>query len=361
MPKSPAYQWYPGDARRDTALQSCSFYARALWREMMDLMHDGEPYGHLTAGGVPITPAQLARIVGMPLPKIKTWMGELEERKVFSRTDSGVIYSRRMVRDEATRAARAAGGSKSLDHPNVPRPKHERINGRISLPPSSNGSFGGSPAARQQQMQCSSVLPEESSLIAAAAFAHTYENGGSSSKAIDLDGADQRRAIEQMAADLSTTLELVPEERRNAFRASAGGIIRGDTSGTWRDPRGDGGAVPWSERPPLFRLGLDKCVTEQQYGSGALDSAMRYTIPRQLKPFEPPKQRDRIGIDSDKPDAAADPDAPKKKVESIPCPACSLPGGSRISTPQPDGSWSIEERECGNCPASRKAKLKAVK
>src|SRR5690348_13954985 len=36
--KQPAYQWYPGDARRDTALQSCRLVVRGLWREMLDLM-----------------------------------------------------------------------------------------------------------------------------------------------------------------------------------------------------------------------------------------------------------------------------------------------------------------------------------
>jgi len=108
--KRPAYQWYPGDLRRDLAVQACSFEARALWREMLDLMHDGEPYGHLTAGGVILDDAQLARIIGIKPAKVTAWLFELESRKVFSRTPEGVIYSRRMVRDEATREKRAAGG-----------------------------------------------------------------------------------------------------------------------------------------------------------------------------------------------------------------------------------------------------------
>lgn len=108
--KAPAYQWYPGDWRRDTAVQACSFGARALWREMLDLMHDGEPYGHLTAGGVPITPTELARIVGIPVPQCVKWWKELESRKVFSRNASDVVYSRRMVRDEHIRSVRRSAG-----------------------------------------------------------------------------------------------------------------------------------------------------------------------------------------------------------------------------------------------------------
>lgn len=123
MTKRPAFQWYPGDWKRDTALQSCTFEAKALWREMLDLMHDGEPYGHLTANGKPIATDALARMLSIAPRRCAKWLAELEAHGVPSRTPEGVIYSRRMVRDEATRNARAAGGPKSLENPNVPRPR----------------------------------------------------------------------------------------------------------------------------------------------------------------------------------------------------------------------------------------------
>jgi hypothetical protein len=140
--KRPAFHWYPGDHRRDTAVQACSFEARALWREMIDLMHDGEPYGHLTAGGDPIDEATLASMVRVPEAKLKTWLGELERRKVFSRTDAGVINSRRMVRDEHHRNVRGAGGVKSLDNPNVPRPRERIPSGHPSTDPPGGPSGG---------------------------------------------------------------------------------------------------------------------------------------------------------------------------------------------------------------------------
>lgn len=121
--KPPSYQWYPGDFKRDVALLACGFEARWLWRAMLDLMDDGEPRGHLTAGGVPIDATQLARIECAPVAKVRRWLKELEERKVFSRTDDGVIFSRRMVKDEKLRRVRAAAGIESLKNPNVPRPK----------------------------------------------------------------------------------------------------------------------------------------------------------------------------------------------------------------------------------------------
>lgn len=152
--KRPAYQWYPGDFRRDVGVQSCSFEARGLWREMLDLMHDGEPYGHLAAGGHPIDAAQLARIVGVSAAKVHRWLSELEMRNVFSRTELGVIFSRRMVRDEYLRLVRAAGGASSLKNPAVPKPKDAKESTKDTLqrrrkdtlPPPLEGSLGGSPA-----------------------------------------------------------------------------------------------------------------------------------------------------------------------------------------------------------------------
>lgn len=125
--RRPAFMWYPGDSRRDTGIQSCSLEARGFWRELLDLMHFGEPYGHLAdAGGGRFTETELARLVGVPPQKARRLIAELRAKNVFSETGNGVIYSRRMVRDEAVRAKRAEGGAKSLENPNVPRPKSDR-------------------------------------------------------------------------------------------------------------------------------------------------------------------------------------------------------------------------------------------
>lgn len=53
--KRPAFQFYPGDWQRDAALRSCSVPARGLLIEMICIMHDAEPYGHLRVNGKPIT------------------------------------------------------------------------------------------------------------------------------------------------------------------------------------------------------------------------------------------------------------------------------------------------------------------
>lgn len=116
MSKRPSFQFYPGDWRADPGLRLCSIAARGLWIEMTCIMHEGEPYGHLTVQGRPIDPAMLARLVGEGAPAVKRWLAELGANDVFSRTEEGVIFSRRMVRDEQVRELRAAGGKEGAKH-----------------------------------------------------------------------------------------------------------------------------------------------------------------------------------------------------------------------------------------------------
>jgi hypothetical protein len=110
--KRPAFQFYPGDWLRDANLRICSAGARSLWIDMLCVMHQAKPYGHLVFNGKALDTAQLARMVGETPKDVGRWLKELEDNGVPSRTDDGVIYSRRMVKDEALRNVRAAGGHK---------------------------------------------------------------------------------------------------------------------------------------------------------------------------------------------------------------------------------------------------------
>jgi hypothetical protein len=74
------------------------------------MMHEGEPYGHLTVGGVAPTDEDLARMLGESIETTQLLVGELGRKRVFSKTDTGVIYCRRMVRDEQKRSLHAEAG-----------------------------------------------------------------------------------------------------------------------------------------------------------------------------------------------------------------------------------------------------------
>lgn len=108
--KRPAFQFYPADWRKDAALQSCDVAARGMWLEMMCVMHECVPYGHLTVNGGAMSDAQAARLCGVELREYRRLLAELDRAGVPGRTAEGVIYSRRMVRDEEVRNKRANGG-----------------------------------------------------------------------------------------------------------------------------------------------------------------------------------------------------------------------------------------------------------
>lgn len=108
--KRPAFQFYPGDWRKDAALQSCSLAARGAWIELMCIMHNCDPYGVLAANGTPFTVLQIARLMGESPTVTAKLLAELESAGVFSRREDGSIYSRRMVHDGAISDIRSRSG-----------------------------------------------------------------------------------------------------------------------------------------------------------------------------------------------------------------------------------------------------------
>ena len=103
--------WW-GDWRSDPALRACGYAARGLWMDMLALMHEGQPYGHLTINGRAASAKHLAAMAGGSEREVAKLLAELEEAGVFSRTEDGVIFSRRMVRDKAAGDAARENGSK---------------------------------------------------------------------------------------------------------------------------------------------------------------------------------------------------------------------------------------------------------
>lgn len=101
--KSPAFQFYAGDWLRCAELRMCSSGARGLWIDMIAFMHQASPYGHLMFAGKPVGDLQLAKMVGEAPRDVARWLAELADVGVYSRNEAGVIYSRRMVRDDARR------------------------------------------------------------------------------------------------------------------------------------------------------------------------------------------------------------------------------------------------------------------
>lgn len=108
--RRPAFQFYPADWRKDPALSACSLAARGLWIELICIAHESERYGHLAINDKPMTVQQIARMVGESPATISKLIAELESAAVFSRSEDGSIFSRRMVSDEHIRNVRAEAG-----------------------------------------------------------------------------------------------------------------------------------------------------------------------------------------------------------------------------------------------------------
>jgi hypothetical protein len=115
----PFFKFFPGDWQSDERLRLCGLAARGLWVEMLCLMWRSPRRGYLeTSPGVAVTDIQLSRLIGETPRVIASLIGELELAGVFSREErSGVIYSRRIVKDMAFLDACSAAGRKGGGNP----------------------------------------------------------------------------------------------------------------------------------------------------------------------------------------------------------------------------------------------------
>jgi hypothetical protein len=138
--KLPYLAFFVDDWMSDERLRLCSLAARGLWADMLCVMHKSEVRGYLQrADGLPLTNDQVARVVGCSPIEAATYSKELIEAGVCSLSDTMVIYSRRMVRDENLRAIRSKAGKKGAKVTNnLPRQNPGKQVGKSSANGSAN-------------------------------------------------------------------------------------------------------------------------------------------------------------------------------------------------------------------------------
>ena len=98
------------DYENDDRLAACSFAAQGLWMRMLCLMHRGEEMGCLVVAARPMTTVDLAKRTGGEKRMVERLVTELEDKGVLSRDARGVLFSRRMVRDEKISEKNIANG-----------------------------------------------------------------------------------------------------------------------------------------------------------------------------------------------------------------------------------------------------------
>ncbi len=120
----PWFQMHSRDWLDNKELRRCSPTARGLLIDLMCVAHEGTPYGHLADKMGPLSAHYLYSRCSMERTQFARALGQLKASGRIAETDTDkCLYVPRMVRDEAIRLARSAGGDKSADNENVPRKK----------------------------------------------------------------------------------------------------------------------------------------------------------------------------------------------------------------------------------------------
>lgn len=110
MSATPWSKFFWADWESDQELGLCSVAAQGLWMRMLCLAARSRKPGYVMIADRPASTEDLSRIIHEEPQRTEELIAELETNGVFSRDRSGIIYSRRMVREAKKRKASAKGG-----------------------------------------------------------------------------------------------------------------------------------------------------------------------------------------------------------------------------------------------------------
>ena len=113
MAKNPSSIWYWNDWLVDPCVRGCSMAAQGMWMQMLGIAAAAD--GYVRVGDKPCSMSDLATLTGQDKRSVSKWVRELDRRGVFSRSEDGTIFCRRMVREAEARAeARARKRAKGV-------------------------------------------------------------------------------------------------------------------------------------------------------------------------------------------------------------------------------------------------------
>lgn len=111
--KSPAFQFYPADWRKDPGVQALGYFERGVWLEILCLMHESSERGVLLLNGLPMPVMALANILGLDKQNLEDALSTIKAYGVAKvRESDGALYSKRMVSDERLTQVRREAGNK---------------------------------------------------------------------------------------------------------------------------------------------------------------------------------------------------------------------------------------------------------
>ena len=197
MGKMPAFQFYPGDWRKDVGVQSLDYHDRGVWHEMLCLMHESERRGVLILNGHALAEDALARLLGLDKQILTTTITTLLTSGVASReAETGALMCRRMVRDEKLCEIRRQAG---------------KLGGNPALTPQRHGAAAGDPVllnqkptttvnhdAKQTPTPSSSSSSSTTELPEGAKNAPSSSNGKPSDPAVQIPDDGSPTAIKEI-------------------------------------------------------------------------------------------------------------------------------------------------------------------
>ena len=113
MASRPSFQFYPGDWKKDVAIQSLDLECKGAIIELLCMMHESPRRGFLMLNGKAMSWKQIGSNLKRNEARCKQILSKIMEAGVFSiEEETGAIYSRRMAKETTLYEVRAAAGRK---------------------------------------------------------------------------------------------------------------------------------------------------------------------------------------------------------------------------------------------------------
>lgn len=129
----PYIRFFGSDWRSDPSLRLCSLAARGLWIDMISLMMESKCFGFLLVNDQIPSVEQIASLINSSPREVRKAIAELEQNGVFSRSEDGAIFSRRLVKDHEKQIQAKEYGTRG-GNPTLKGKQNRRVNPPATLP-----------------------------------------------------------------------------------------------------------------------------------------------------------------------------------------------------------------------------------
>ena len=126
--KMPAMPFYFDNWRKAPEIRALDLDVRMIWFEMLGFMWESTKRGYLTLNGNPVITPVISKMIGVDINVLERAIQQMEQFNVFSRSDDGTIFCRKMVRDEEIRAKKSIAGKVGM------KKRYEKNNGSVISP-----------------------------------------------------------------------------------------------------------------------------------------------------------------------------------------------------------------------------------